>query len=264
MRGFRTLTFLSLLLVLATVAQAELNTDKLSDADIAHVKTLLQKLEPLIAMGNEVGTLSSLTFNELYAPLGEEDRAFLKSFQDLDAKDLNVKIPYRGIATGDPGLIRIENQLIKMEGKEAIIPPQYLPKDVYEKYLAMMEMMQKDLGKRLYVESGYRSSAYQLYLFVFYLQNHDYSIKETVQWVALPGYSEHGSPEHQAIDFINGDGISGETDPKQFEVLPEYEWLLKNAGKFGFTESYPKDASTTYEPWHWRLDKKVEKTPNES
>lgn len=244
-----------LFLAFAVPAQAELNTDKLSDTDIAHVKTLLQNLDPLIKSGTEAGTLASLTFDELYAPLDKEDTVFLKSFHDLDAKTLGVHIPFRGIAAGDPGLFRIENQVVKMEGKETTIPPQYLPKDIYDQYLVMMEAMEKELRKRLYVESGYRSSAYQLYLFVFYLQNHDYSIKETVKWVALPGYSEHGSPEHQAIDFINGNGISGETNPAEFENLVEYKWLLGNAGKFGFTLSYPKNTpGITFEPWHWRFD----------
>ena len=118
--------------------------------------------------------------------------------------------------------------------------------------------MQKDIGKRLYVESGYRSSAYQLYLFVSYLKNHSYSIKETAKFVALPGYSEHGDPQHQAIDFINENGINQDR-PKEFENLPEYQWLLANAGKFGFVLSYPRNSKEgiTFEPWHWRYDEKT-------
>jgi D-alanyl-D-alanine carboxypeptidase len=106
------------------------------------------------------------------------------------------------------------------------------------------------------VESAYRSSAYQLYLFVYYLSNHDYSIRETAKWVALPGYSEHGDPEHLALDFINANGINGEYNTPEFEALPEYQWLLQNAASFGFSLSYPKTQNTgiTYEPWHWRYD----------
>ena len=94
------------------------------------------------------------------------------------------------------------------------------------------------------------------YLFVFYLSNHDYSIRETVKFVALPGYSEHGAPKCQAIDFINAEGINGEENAADFENLEENKWLLANARRFGFVLSYPKNAPSgiTYEPWHWHYE----------
>jgi D-alanyl-D-alanine carboxypeptidase len=165
------------------------------------------------------------------------------------------------MGTGKEELVLIKDQQVKDREKGGMmtIPPQFLPKNVYQRYEDMMAAMKKDLGKRLYVESGYRSSAYQLYLVVFYLSNHDYSIRETVKFVALPGYSEHGSPEHQAIDFINEDGL-GEETAVQFEAQPEFTWLTKNAGKFGFVLSYPKGGKDgiTYEPWHWRYERTLD------
>jgi D-alanyl-D-alanine carboxypeptidase len=168
-----------------------------------------------------------------------------------------VKIPYRGIATGKEKFVILTGQKIKVKGQDYNIPPQFLPNDVNESYTKMMDAMQKDIGKRLYVESAYRSSAYQLYLFVFYLSNHDYSIRETVKYVAIPGFSEHGCPRCQALDFINAEGINGDGCPEQFDALPEYAWLMKNAKKFNFVLSYPKDSKEgiTYEPWHWRFQK---------
>ena len=76
--------------------------------------------------------------------------------------------------------------------------------------------------------------------------------------MALPGYSEHGSVKHQALDFINTDGINGEDNPEEFEALEENRWLLKNAKKFGFVLSYPKNdkSGITWEPWHWRYEGK--------
>lgn len=238
-------------------AGAELNADRLSEQDVQKVKELITKLEPMIRERDAQENLSTLTFPELYAPLTEEERAFLQQFENLDGKTLGVKIPFRGMATGREELTVIKGQVVTLEGEKKELPPQFLPPDVYSRYLKMMEAMEKDLGRRLFVESGYRSSAYQLYLFVYYLQNHDYSIRETVKFVALPGYSEHGSVEHQAIDFINADGINGEKDAAEFEALPEYEWLLKHAGEFGFVLSYPRDAGggITFEPWHWRYDR---------
>jgi len=259
------LLFLCLFFYLAAPAAAALNLEKLPEADIRAVKNLLNKLDPVIKERDKKHSLATLTFDDLYAPLTGKEKDFLRQFQNLDGKKLGVRIPYRGIATGKEQLVKLIGQKVKVLPreqekfgglKERELPPQFLPPNVYEAYKAMNAAMQKDIGKKIFVESAYRSSAYQLYLLVYYLKNHDYSIRETVKFVALPGYSEHGSPKHQALDFINADGINGEDNPQEFEDLPEYAWLLKNAGKFGFVLSYPKTgkAGITYEPWHWRYE----------
>ena len=258
MKRFFVFAFLLLLSVPICSASPDLN--KLPEQDVQKVKDLIAKLEPYIKEREAAENLAKLTFDELYAPLNEEERAFLKGFQEIDPVAAGVHIPYREIATGQEELTVIRGQTMKVlkDGKEEekILPPQYLPPKVFEKYTAMMEAMKKNLGKRLFVESGYRSSAYQLYLFVYYLKNHEYSIKETVKFVTLPGYSEHGSPNHQAIDFINENGINGEDKPEEFEALAEYKWLLDNAAKFDFVLSYPRSAQggVTFEPWHWRYE----------
>lgn len=243
----------------------QLNLYRLSDADIQRVKDLLKKLEPVILARDKTHDLATLTFANLYAPLSDTEKKFLRKFQNLDAQELRVRIPFRGFATGEEVLMKITGQKVKILPREKEkfgglekreLPIQFLPPDVFAAYQKMNEAMKEDIDRKLYVESGYRSSAYQLYLFVFYLSNHDYSIRETVKFVALPGYSEHGSPKHQAIDFINSDGINGEDNPQEFEELPEYTWLLQNAARFGFVQSYPKTGKVgiTYEPWHWRYE----------
>jgi len=233
-----------------------LNVEKLTPEQIAEVKTLVAKLEPFIKMKDQRGELPSLTLKGLALPLNSHEKRFLYSFRDLTAGETGVRIPFRGFSQGEKDLVRLVGQKIRVKGKEQELPPQFLSPPVYQSYQFMMRAMERAIGRRLFVESGYRSSAHQLYLFIFYLSNHDYSIRETVKWVALPGYSEHGDPEHLAIDFINAEGINGEYNIAEFEALPEYQWLLKNAGRFGFVLSYPKDAPVgiTYEPWHWRYD----------
>ena len=251
-----------LIILPAFPAFANLDLDSLPPQDIMMVKTLLKRLAPLIKQRETENPLATLTFDELYAPLNAKEAQFLRNFQGLDAKALNVKIPFRGIATGKEPLMKIAGQRVRyiniQNGATHELGVQYLPEHVYEKYKDMMAAMQKDIGKRLLIESGYRSSAYQLYLFVFYLKNHGYSIRETVKFVALPGYSEHGAPAHQAVDFINVLGINGENNAKEFEDLPEYHWLMSHAGEFGFVLSYPKmdPSGITFEPWHWRFDER--------
>ena len=232
----------------------DLELDGLSAEHIAQVRDLLKKLEPYIAKKDRKGELPYLPLDELESPLNSRETRLLHAFRDLRAREVGTRIPYRGFSEGKTPLIRLDGQKIRVNGLEKELPPQFLSPAAYEAYQSMMTAMSRDIGKKLYVESAYRSSAHQLYLFIFYLSNHSYSIRETAKWVALPGYSEHGDPRRLAIDFINAEGINGEKDVTTFEVLPEYQWLLKNAGQFGFVLSYPKNAGVgiTYEPWHWR------------
>jgi len=238
------------------MSAVKLNVEKLTPEHISEVKTLVVKLEPFIKTKDQKGKLPSLTFKELESPLNSDEKRFLRAFRNLKAGEVGVRIPFRGMSQGEKDLVRLGGQKIQVKGTEKEIPPQFLSPQVYQSYQFMMSAMERDTGKRLFVESGYRSSAHQLYLSIYYLSNHDYSIRETVKWVALPGYSEHGDPEHLAIDFINANGINGEYNVPEFEALPEYHWLLENAGRFGFVLSYPKDVAVgiTYEPWHWRYD----------
>jgi LAS superfamily LD-carboxypeptidase LdcB len=256
-------TFFVLLVLLlggcASFTQApeeKLIVERLTPEHIAKVQALVAKLEPFIKKKDAKGELPSLTFKKLESPLNSKEKRFLHLFRDLKPMEAGVTIPFHGFSQGEKDLVRVNGQKIRVQGKEKEIPPQFLSPPVYQAFQFMMSAMENDTGKRLFVESGYRSSAHQLYLFVYYLGNHDYSVRETAKWVALPGYSEHGDPQHLAIDFINSEGINGEKNVTEFEALPEYQWLLKNATKFGFVLSYPKNAGPgiTFEPWHWRYD----------
>ena len=158
-----------------------------------------------------------------------------------------------GGASADASFKRVDDQWVRRNGKRELLDPQYLPQNVYEPYERMMAAMRQDIGKRLLVESGYRSQACQLYTYLYYLPKHHYSLVETGHWVALPGYSEHGAPHKQAIDFINEEGINGEDNPEEFERLPEYAWLSQRARDFGFELSFPRGTpGSAFEPWHWR------------
>jgi LAS superfamily LD-carboxypeptidase LdcB len=236
----------------------EINVVRLSNADRTMVERVLERVAPLIAERRQKSNLATLSLEELYVPLNQDEQRFLKRFWAIDPNLLELTIPYQGIPQKVPELIVIRGQIMKIaENKTQTIPPQFLSKEVHEAYQAMTAAMKKDLGKTLYVESGYRSAAYQLYLFLSYLKNHQYSIRETTRFSAWPGYSEHGWPQRQAIDFVNEQGIDGQDNPKLFEGLEEYQWLLKNAGRYGFEMSYPKDSKMAFEPWHWRFKGKI-------
>jgi hypothetical protein len=256
MKYSKIFSFALVILFAVVPAGAEPNLDKLSSRDINQVQSILKKLSPVIQQRRSSRTLVTMTFEDVFKPLSKEQCRLLNELKNLDGNELDIKLSFRGIAQGVPELVSLKGQKVKSRGKVYELPIQYLPADVNAAYCRMMDAMQKGTGKRLLVESGYRSSAYQLYLFVKSLTNHKYSIRETAKFVALPGYSEHGDPNRQGMDFINEDGINQDT-PKVFVNLPEYEWLLKNGASYGFVLSYPKDSKDgiSFEPWHWHYEK---------
>ena len=252
-----------LLVALASPAQVEsLELDRLAPEEITLLESALRTLEPRIVEARQQGTANLLTWQELLEALPEQERSFVERFRALKAEGLGSTSHYFGeVAAAD--LVPVGPQAVTKPEGSSVLDPQYLPQDVRNAYEAMMAVMERDLGRRLLVESGYRSPAYQLYLFLFYLPKHDYSIRETNRHVALPGYSEHGYPPRQAIDFINQDGINGEDRPEEFEALPEYRWLLQYAERYGFSLSYPRDNPyhTAFEPWHWHYERHTPRRP---
>ena len=226
--------------------------DVLSKPERATLAVILAHWETWVPAKKADGIAPMITFEELYAGLGPEEAKFLDRIRAIKPKKENH---FENWSEGVE-FKKLEGRQIRKEGNPAVLDPQYLPAQVFSAYEIMMQAMQRDLGRRLYVDSGYRSPAYQLYTFLFYLPGHGYSLEETRRWVALPGQSEHGAPERQAIDFINEEGINGDDGDQtaeDFEKLPEYGWLEENAGRFGFELSYPRgNPDTTFEPWHWR------------
>ncbi len=239
-----------LMLVLFAVSGCAPKPGEISGKEKKLVKQILKHWETWVPAVKKKGQAPLINFEDLYEGLNAEQKAFLEKVRTLK----------QGGTFKSPGnsLTRISGQVITVNGEREVLDPQYLPRWSYEAYQEMMLQMHKDTGKELLIESGYRSPAYQLYLFIYYLAKHKYSITETRRWVALPGHSEHGDPDRQAIDFISLEGVNGDSDRGQtaadFEKIPEYGWLQKNAGRYGFELSYPKKTpENSYEPWHWRF-----------
>ena len=152
-----------------------LNVKRLQPSEEAIRASILQTLDPVIAPKKKDGTAVLLKWEELYAPLNPEQRAFLDAFRALRAKDVGGKSQYYGDALPD-NLAVVGPQTMIKDGAPTPVDPQYPPQPVLQSYQRMMAAMKTDLGKQLLVESGYRSPAYQLYLFLFYMSNHDLSV----------------------------------------------------------------------------------------
>jgi len=225
----------------------------ISTPDKKLIASILEKIE----REKKNSEVIIMSFDFLFKLLNKDEKILVKKFQDINPLIYGFKGHYLGIQSVPKNLVAIRGQKYKSKDKIKKIGTQYLPKPVFEVYKKLNSALFKDTKKKLLVDSGYRSPAYQLITFLWYLKFHKFNFSKTIKRVALPGYSEHGFPKRQAIDFITTDGIPSDEKPLDFAKTIEYNWLLKNANKFGFYQSYPRNnkLGVMFEPWHWQFRK---------
>ncbi|UTY26887.1 M15 family metallopeptidase [Treponema denticola] len=119
----------------------------------------------------------------------------------------------------------------------------YLAK-IAERPLQEMAEAAKKEGIAIMVSSGYRSYTYQANLFSKYVNV--YGKKDAQFFSAPPGASQHQLGT--VIDLGSIDDSYADT--------AEGKWMLKNAWKYGWSLSYPKDlehiTGYKWESWHYR------------
>ena len=106
-------------------------------------------------------------------------------------------------------------------------------------------------GVTLLIVSGFRSYDYQAALIRKKIDAGQ-SITDILQVNAAPGHSEHHTG--LAVDIATP-GSRPLTE--EFEDSEAFRWLGENAGRFGFSMSYPRDNpwGIVYEPWHWAMNR---------
>ncbi len=76
-----------------------------------------------------------------------------------------------------------------------------------------------------------------------------YENSEGALEVDAPGHSEHQLGT--ALDFALKD-----VEQSQFDETAQYQWLMENAHRFGFIQTYPEGKENVTQkqarPWHWR------------
>lgn len=128
---------------------------------------------------------------------------------------------------------------------------------IIEDLCALINAAKKD-GLTMRVVSGYRTYEYQADCFERWVER---QLKENPHWTRAKAekktnqFSAHaGHSEHQLGTVV--DILSDENDYKFFltdQKLKFVGWVAKNAEKFNFKISYPKDSEEfEYEPWHLR------------
>ena len=133
-----------------------------------------------------------------------------------------------------------------------IIDVKYSCKDKYLRKEARInfEKMAKDAkekGFNIVAVSTYRSYEYQEKLYNNYVVDKGLYYADMAS--ARAGHSEHQTG--LAVDVANES-----LDYDNFESTKEFDWMKKNAYKYGFILRYPKGkfhiTGFKYEPWHYR------------
>ena len=99
--------------------------------------------------------------------------------------------------------------------------------------------------------SGFRTVSEQKYLFFEIKAQRKQDTSKRAEVSAPPGYSEHHTG--YAIDIGDGNAPATNLSPS-FEQTAAFKWLVKNAPKYSYELSFPKnnEQGISYEPWHWR------------
>ena len=102
-------------------------------------------------------------------------------------------------------------------------------------------------GISLFLISAFRGYQYQHDLIAGKLAKGQ-AIEDILRVNAAPGYSEHHSGRAVDLGTMGCDALS-----ENFGKTPAYQWLVENAGSYGFSLSYPRGNpyGIDFEPWHW-------------
>lgn len=160
--------------------------------------------------------------------------------------------------------IQKPDQFDTLVNKNHRLSPTYIPKDLEElstkvaydqKFLRhdakeAFEKLSVDalaLGYHIVCVSAYRSYDYQKDLYQHYVDTK--GLEYADQCSARPGHSEHQTG-------LSLDVMGSNMDYNLFLHSVEYDWMHKNAHKYGFILRYPKGkehiTGFKFEPWHYR------------
>jgi LAS superfamily LD-carboxypeptidase LdcB len=209
----------------------------LDDTEIEFVVSTLNKFQDNLSLFE----LPFLLFDELFSILTTKEKQFIEQICSNDVEVLS------------------DSEMHGLDARAFIVPVD----DVYSKRFirisndmarALEEMKRSVLEatqEELYIESGFRSPAYQSLILLRETYDACFDLEIALKKVKRPGHSEHGFRLNHAIDI-------GITSPKQvlFAKTNAYHWMTTHAAAYGFVQSYPEDNSEgiIYEPWHWKYN----------
>ena len=214
----------------SSTAQLQEKIVALSDSLYATQQGLAAVQERLGGFENKVGDISGTV--DVLEKLRNTDRELLQKYS---------KVFFLNEHYAPPRLSQVETQYTYNEAR-----PEKVHAEIAD-YLEDMLNDAKDDNVALYVRSAYRSFEEQKALKSSYSVT--YGAGTANAFSADQGYSEH-----QLGTTLDFSASRQESLTTAFEKTKAFEWLTKNAHKYGFVLSYPKGNSYyIYEPWHWRF-----------
>lgn len=197
-----------------------------------------------------------MTMDTLTGALPDDQKQLVEQVLELDPQDYGVATPYVGLETAPDDLVLVSGQRYVRDGTETTIEDRYLPKHVHAAFLDMNYAFEEDNpGRSLLIGAGYRSPAYQVVVFVWWLvTKYDGDIGKTIRHASPPAYSQHAIASQTAIDIMTIDGRPSDDNPEDFKGTLEYSWLQQHASAFDFYESWPENNGYGMRPesWHWQ------------
>lgn len=159
--------------------------------------------------------------------------------------ELGIPADY-GRSTGMP--VFAEAQALVEVGPNLVGRMQRLTPLAAARWLELVAAAEGD-GVRLLIVSGFRSIDYQAGLIRKKLAAGQ-DIGRILAVNTAPGFSEHHTGN--AVDIATP-GSRPLTE--EFEDTDAFRWLGREAQRFGFSMTYPRDNpwGIDYEPWHWSL-----------
>lgn len=140
----------------------------------------------------------------------------------------------------------VPKNLVKIDKEYADEYDRFVVPVVKEHFQEMASDMKK-LGLVIKVNSAYRSYQTQVSLYSDYVSSGGKAYADSIS--ARAGYSEHQTG--LAVDVKDGTDDYG-----LFKDSDEYEWMIKNAHKYGFILRFPEDKTDitgyNFESWHFR------------
>ncbi len=122
----------------------------------------------------------------------------------------------------------------------------YMRKEAKEAFERLSEDA-RQMGYQIIATSTYRSYEYQEKLYDYYVKTKGQEYADLCS--ARPGHSEHQTG-------LSVDVMGSNQDYDLFVEAIEFDWMKKNAHKYGFILRYPegkeKVTGFKYEPWHYR------------
>jgi len=198
----------------------------------------------------------ALTLEQLDSALSPQQKQIVAQILKLNPADYGVTTHYIGMEPVPSDLAIVSGQQYMEDWDTQALADKYVPRPIYDAFVRMDQAFQADHpNRRLLIESGYRSPAWQIITFVNWCANaYEGDIATTIRHASPPAYSQHTIASKTALDIKNIDGSPDNEHPENFKDTVEYRWLREHANEFGFYESWPEGNTfgMRAEPWHWQ------------